>query len=101
MHAAAARLCRPLLPADRVHQCSDQDVLESGKRRLTNASTNQRATAMESHLALANMDRRKIAGITLLELMAVVAVIGILGMIAIPSYRQYSMRAQRTEAKSA
>ncbi len=38
---------------------------------------------------------------TLLELMAVVMVIGILGMIAIPSYRQYVMRAQRTEAKTA
>jgi type IV pilus assembly protein PilE len=40
-------------------------------------------------------------GVTLLELMAVVMVIGILGMIAIPSYRQYTMRAQRTEAKAA
>ena len=39
-------------------------------------------------------------GVTLLELMAVVAVIGVLGMIAIPSYRQYVMRAQRTEGKS-
>ena len=38
---------------------------------------------------------------TLLELMAVVMVIGVLGMIAIPSYRQYVMRAQRTEAKTA
>ena len=41
------------------------------------------------------------AGVTLLELMAVVMVIGILGMIAMPSYRQYVMRAQRTEAKTA
>jgi type IV pilus assembly protein PilE len=40
-------------------------------------------------------------GVTLLELMAVVVVIGVLGMIAIPSYRQYTMRAHRTEAKSA
>lgn len=40
-------------------------------------------------------------GVSLLELMAVVMVIGILGMIAIPSYRQYTMRAQRTEAKAA
>jgi type IV pilus assembly protein PilE len=40
-------------------------------------------------------------GVTLLELMAVVVVIGILGMIAIPSYRQYTMRAQRVEAKTA
>ena len=45
--------------------------------------------------------RRKMLGVTLLELMAVVMVIGILGMIAIPSYRQYVMRAQRTEAKTA
>jgi type IV pilus assembly protein PilE len=65
-----------------------------------NVSTN-RATAMRSHLELANTGRRRIGGVTLLELMAVIMVIGILGMIAIPSYRQYMMRAQRTEAKSA
>jgi type IV pilus assembly protein PilE len=45
--------------------------------------------------------RRGMLGVTLLELMAVVMVIGILGMIAIPSYRQYSIRAQRTDAKAA
>lgn len=45
--------------------------------------------------------RSRQRGITLLELMAVVTVIGILGMIAVPTYRQYTMRAQRTEAKSA
>lgn len=44
--------------------------------------------------------RRSMLGVTLLELMAVIMVIGILGMIAIPSYRQYMMRAQRTEGKS-
>lgn len=44
--------------------------------------------------------RRRMLGITLLELMAIVMVIGILGMIAIPSYRQYVMRAQRGEGKS-
>ena len=44
--------------------------------------------------------RRGMLGVTLLELMIVVVVIGILGMIAVPSYRQYVMRAQRTEAKS-
>ena len=45
--------------------------------------------------------KRRQHGMTLLELMAVIMVIGILGMIAIPSYRQYVMRAQRTEAKTA
>jgi type IV pilus assembly protein PilE len=45
--------------------------------------------------------KRRQLGITLLELMAVVMVVGILGMIAIPSYRQYTIRAQRTEAKTA
>ncbi len=45
--------------------------------------------------------RRNAAGVTLLELMAVVVVIGVLAVVALPSYRQYSMRAQRTDAKTA
>jgi len=45
-------------------------------------------------------NRQRMRGVTLLELMAVVLVIGVLGAIAIPSYRQYTMRAQRTEAKA-
>jgi type IV pilus assembly protein PilE len=45
--------------------------------------------------------RRKIAGVTLLELMIVVVVVAVLGTIAIPSYRQYTLRANRTEAKTA
>jgi type IV pilus assembly protein PilE len=45
--------------------------------------------------------RRGMLGVTLLELMAVVMIIGILGIVALPSYRQYTMRAHRTEAKSA
>lgn len=52
-------------------------------------------------MRLDGMRRRRIAGVTLLELMAVVLVIGVLGVIALPSYRQYSMRAQRTDAKTA
>jgi len=40
------------------------------------------------------------AGVTLLELMTVVVVIGILTTFAVPMYRQYSMRAQRTDAKT-
>jgi type IV pilus assembly protein PilE len=45
--------------------------------------------------------KRRQHGMTLLELMVVVVVIGALGVIAVPSYRQYVMRAQRTEAKTA
>jgi type IV pilus assembly protein PilE len=41
------------------------------------------------------------AGVTLLELMVVVMILGLLVVIAVPSYRQYTMRAQRTEAKTA
>lgn len=44
---------------------------------------------------------RRIAGVTLMELMLVVAIIGILGAIAIPAYRGYTLRAQRAEAISA
>lgn len=46
-----------------------------------------------------NIGRQR--GVTLLELMIVTVVISILGAIAIPSYREYTMRAQRSEAKSA
>lgn len=45
--------------------------------------------------------RNQSQGVTLLELMIVVVVIGILSIIAVPSYRQYSIRAHRTEAKTA
>ena len=44
--------------------------------------------------------RRKIAGVTLMELMIVVVIIGILGAIAYPNYRQYAARAKRNEAKA-
>jgi type IV pilus assembly protein PilE len=44
---------------------------------------------------------RRQHGVTLIELMVVVVVIAILAMVAVPSYRQYSIRAQRTEAKTA
>ncbi|HVS25346.1 MAG TPA: type IV pilin protein [Gammaproteobacteria bacterium] len=40
-------------------------------------------------------------GVTLLELMTVVVVVGVLAVIAVPSYRQYTIRANRTEAKNA
>jgi type IV pilus assembly protein PilE len=45
--------------------------------------------------------RHRMAGVTLMELMIVVVIVGILAAIGVPSYRQYAMRANRTEAKSA
>ena len=41
------------------------------------------------------------AGVSLIELLAVVVIIAILGLIALPSYRQYAIRAHRTEGKAA
>ena len=41
------------------------------------------------------------AGFTLIELMIVVALVALLAAIAVPSYRQYVIRANRTEATSA
>lgn len=43
---------------------------------------------------------RNMQGITLLELMVVVVIIGVLAVVGYPSYREYSARAQRTEARS-
>lgn len=40
-------------------------------------------------------------GFSLIELLAVVTIIAILGLIAIPSYREYTIRAHRTEGKAA
>lgn len=40
-------------------------------------------------------------GVTLIELITVVMIIGILASIALPSYRQYMIRANRSEGKAA
>ena len=40
-------------------------------------------------------------GVTLIELIVVMIIIGILAAVAIPSYRQYVMRSQRSDAKDA
>jgi type IV pilus assembly protein PilE len=43
----------------------------------------------------------RVRGVTLIELLIVVVVVAILGIFALPSYRQYVIRSQRTEAKNA
>jgi type IV pilus assembly protein PilE len=45
--------------------------------------------------------RKLNSGITLMELMVVMVVVGILTAVAVPGYRQYMMRTNRTDAKTA
>lgn len=45
--------------------------------------------------------RRKMHGITLMELMIVVVIVGILAAVGYPNYRDFVARAKRTEAKAA
>jgi len=45
--------------------------------------------------------KHKQGGVTLMELVVVMAIIGILAAIAVPSYRQYTLRSHRAEAKAA
>ncbi len=45
--------------------------------------------------------RLKQRGVTLMELMAVIMIVGILSAIAIPTYRTYTMKANRSDGKIA
>ena len=52
-------------------------------------------------LILKNPMNGRQRGVTLLELLAVICVVAILASVAVPTYRQYLIRAQRSEAKIA
>ena len=45
--------------------------------------------------------RSRAAGVTLIELIVVVGIVALLATVAVPSYRQYTMRAHRTEGTAA
>ena len=45
--------------------------------------------------------RKMMYGVTLVELMVVIVILGIIAAFAVPGYRQYMMRANRTDATTA
>jgi len=47
------------------------------------------------------MSRLKQRGVTLIELVVVIMIVGILAAVAVPSYRNYVVRSQRSDAKDA
>lgn len=47
------------------------------------------------------INRNKMRGVTLMELMIVVVIVGIMAAIAFPNYREFAARAKRNEAKAA
>jgi len=49
---------------------------------------------------LQRLRNRRVAGVTLIELMIVVVIVGILAAIGYPNYRQYVLRSNRTEARA-
>lgn len=47
------------------------------------------------------MNARRQRGLTLIELVVVILVVGVLAAVAVPTYRNYVMRSQRSDAKEA
>ena len=74
------------------------------KRKSAVISFGQGAKSDPRNAELANRYtkyRGQNVGFTLIELMVVLLIVGILGTVAVPTYRQYVIRAHRTEAKTA
>ena len=87
-------------PSSRRPRASRASCSASASARAGRCARSGSATMPTDHEEPCTMQTTE-RGVTLIELLTVIVVLGILASIAVPSYRNYLIRAQRTEATTA